>query len=273
LAHYRESLKIYEALDYKKGVAVALQNVGASLCELDSVDKGMEMLKKALRILMELNDKQWIGFTSDEISFWYLKINMNDSAEFYANLSMKLAQELEFPLSIQRAADNLSQVYRKQNKWQKSLEMYELFIQMRDSINNEATQKATIRQQTKYEFEKAQLVKEQEEKETARIAAEITSRRDNLQYSVVLICLLILGAGLLAMGRFSIPVRIAEGLIFFSFLIFFEFILVLADPYIEDWSGGAPGIKLLFNAGIAALIFPLHSLFEAKLKRRLVKTT
>jgi len=46
---------------------------------------------------------------------------------------------------------------------------------------------------------------------------------------------------------------------------------VLADPYIEGWSGGAPGIKLLFNAGIAALIFPMHSLFETKLKGRLVK--
>ena len=54
-------------------------------------------------------------------------------------------------------------------------------------------------------------------------------------------------------------------------LILFEFLLVLADPYIDKWSGGAPGIKLLFNAGIAALIFPAHAFFETKLKGRLVK--
>jgi len=29
------------------------------------------------------------------------------------------------------------------------------------------------------------------------------------------------------------------------------------------------GIKLLFNAGIAAFIFPVHSLFERRLKGRL----
>jgi len=63
----------------------------------------------------------------------------------------------------------------------------------------------------------------------------------------------------------------AEGIIFFSFLILFEFLLVLADPYIEVWSGGAPGIKLLFNAGVAALIFPAHAFFEASLRGRLVK--
>ena len=69
----------------------------------------------------------------------------------------------------------------------------------------------------------------------------------------------------------KVNVRMAEGIIFFSFLILFEFLLVLADPYIDNWSGGAPGIKLLFNAAVAALIFPLHSLFEKKLKGRLVK--
>jgi len=54
-------------------------------------------------------------------------------------------------------------------------------------------------------------------------------------------------------------------------LIFFKFIPVLADPYIESWPGGEPGIKLPFNAGIAALIFPVHAFFESKLKGRLVK--
>ena len=149
--------------------------------------------------------------------------------------------------------------------------MYELYIQMRDSIKNEETQKATIRQQTKYEFEKAMLLKEQEENEKRRILNEKLKRRDNLQYSIVLICLLVIGVVVAMLGRLSLPERIAEGIIFFSFLILFEFLLVLADPYIDNWSGGAPGIKLLFNATIAALIFPLHSLFETKLKSRIVK--
>ncbi|MBL4577079.1 MAG: hypothetical protein JKX74_01325, partial [Flavobacteriales bacterium] len=78
--------------------------------------------------------------------------------------------------------------------------------------------------------------------------------------------------GFVAMlGKLSLPVKVAEGLIFFSFLILFEFILVLADPYVDNWTGGAPGLKLLINATIAALIFPLHAFFEARLKSKLVK--
>jgi len=165
--------------------------------------------------------------------------------------------------NIKRAAELLSRVYRKQDRYEQALEMYELHIQMSDSINNEETQKATIRQQTKYEFEKAQLVREEEEK-------EVTGRRDNLQYSIILIAILALFGGVMSLGFVNVSERIAEGIIFFSFLILFEFLLVLADPYIEGWSGGAPGIKLLFNAGIAALIFPAHAFFEGKMKGRLV---
>jgi len=147
----------------------------------------------------------------------------------------------------------------------------ELQIQMRNSIKNVENQKAAIRQQTKYEFEKAQLLKEQDEKEQARMEAELTARRDNLQYSIVLIGLLVIGIIIAMLGKLSLSTQVAEGLIFFSFLIFFEFLLVLADPYIEMWSSGAPGIKLFFNATIAAFIFPLHAFFENRLKARVLE--
>ena len=183
---------------------------------------------------------------------------------------MEISQELGNPRLISHGARMLNRIAKEEGDYEKALNMYELHIIMRDSINNEKTQKATIRQQTKYEFEKAQLIKEQEEKEVARLAAEVTSRRDNLQYSIILIAILVLFGGVLSLGFVKVSLRMAEGIIFFSFLILFEFLLVLADPYIEQWSSGAPGFKLLFNAGIAALIFPAHAFFEARLKRRLV---
>jgi len=54
-------------------------------------------------------------------------------------------------------------------------------------------------------------------------------------------------------------------------LLFFEFTLVMLDPYIEQYSSDAPAIKLGFNAILAGLIFPLHALFENKMKKRIAK--
>jgi len=109
----------------------------------------------------------------------------------------------------------------------------------------------------------------QQEVEQAGIDKEVTERSNLLQYSAILIFIVALFILLLFRGKLHIQEKWAEGGVFFIFLLLFEFILVLIDPYIEQWSGGEPGYKLMINAALAALIFPLHSLAETRLKRRL----
>jgi len=311
LEYFHKSLKIYEEIGYKEGIAYSLNNIGAIYDSQGDIPKSLEFYHKSLKVQEEIGDKQGIATSLNNIGYVYSSQGDIPNALEYYHKSLKIQKEIGDKKGIANSLHNigslelvqealaralkngtqglliareigspdlisansglLSEVAKKQGNYQEALEMYELHIQMRDSIKNEATQKATIRQQTKYEFEKAQLIKEQEEKEAERIQTEATSRRDNLQYSVILIAILVLFGGVLALGFINVSERMAEGIIFFSFLILFEFLLVLADPYIDGWSGGAPGIKLLFNAGIAALIFPLHSLFEAKLKKRLAR--
>lgn len=276
LEYYQRSLKIYQGMEDKHGIATSLNNIGFVYRDQDDLARALEYYYNSLEIYEELKYKNGIAPILANIAQVILdrqedgKLELDKALE-YANRSLEMARDLGSPDHMEHSAIMISKISKKLGNYQKALEMYELHIQMRDSIKNEETQKATIRQQTKYEFEKAQLVKEQEEKEAARIVAEETSRRDNLQYSVILIGILTLFGGVLALGFINVSERMAEGIIFFSFLILFEFLLVLADPYIEGWSGGAPGIKLLFNAGVAALIFPMHSLFERNLKRRLIK--
>jgi hypothetical protein len=154
----------------------------------------------------------------------------------------------------------------------KALEMYKLHIQMKDSINNEATQKATIRQQTQHEFEKAQIVKENEAKELARIEAEATGRRNNLQYSLIFLGILVMFGIVLSLGFIKVSPNIAGGLIFFAFLILFEFVLVFTEPYLEQYTNGEPMYNLLANSVLALLIFPVHSILERLLKKRIVKS-
>ena len=59
--------------------------------------------------------------------------------------------------------------------------------------------------------------------------------------------------------------------LFLPFLVFFEFLLVLTDPFIDGFTAGEPLTKLLINTAMAALIFPAHSFFERLLKRRVLK--
>ena len=280
--YYHKSLEMHEEMGYKKGVAYSLHNIGHiylrqgrlsqdSVLSLASCERALDFFQKSLKIKEEIGDKKGIAGSLYIIGDFYFENGDFDIAKRYAQKCMSVAEETGFPKPIRNAARLSSKIHKVEGNYQGALEMYELYIKMRDSIKNEKTLKAAIRQQTKYEFEKAMLLKEQKQKEAASLEAEIRSRRDNLQYSIVLIGLLVICVLVAMLGRLSLPERVAEGIIFFAFLIFFEFLLVLADPYIDNWSGGAPGFKLLFNAGIAACIFPLHAFFETKLKGRLVK--
>ena len=125
-------------------------------------------------------------------------------------------------------------------------------------------------EQTKLIIEKERLIQEQEAKEQARIAAEAKYRRDNLQYggSIIFIICLVLLVGF--SGKLHLSQRWAGGLVFFTFLMIFELVLVYLDVYIENWSGGEPMWKLIINSGLAAIIFPIHQTFEDKLKKKLL---
>jgi len=310
LEYYLKSLKLKEKYN-RSGITYTLTNIGALYGNLNEKEKAIEYYQKSIAIDKKTGGVRNMANTLNNLGYLYFKQGIPELAmkqyeeallinekikwdlgiatvlanmgnvrfnENNLDLSMELgqrsfsiSQELGFPEQIRRSSNLIYRIHKKRKNYSDALKMYELFIEMRDSINNEHTQKASIRQQTKFKFEKEQLIKDQEEKEKNRIEELVRQRRDNLQYSVILIVILVLASFVLLLGKINVGTRMAEGLIFFSFLIIFEFVLVLADPYIEGWSGGAPGIKLLFNAGIAALIFPLHSLFENKLKNRLAK--
>ncbi|MBL4715067.1 MAG: tetratricopeptide repeat protein, partial [Bacteroidia bacterium] len=271
LEYFFLSLKIREEIKDKIGMAESYHNIGYVLCELDSLAEGMRYLELGLGLKKESGYKAGVSVTTSLIGGWHLRYGKVEDALESGLEALAVAREVGHVQYMKRAAKLLSEIYKKQSKFEDALAMYELEIQMRDSILNEENTKATIRQQMKYEYEKEQIRKDHETKEKTRIEAEATSRRNQLHYTGIAICLLLIASLVAMLGFIKVSPKAAEGIIFIAFLIFFEFILVWLDPYIEQWTGGAPGYKLLFNALLAGCIFPLHQFFEGKLQKRLVK--
>ena len=112
----------------------------------------------------------------------------------YAKRAMELAKELEFPESIKNSAQSLKRVYQKQNKFKEAIEMYELEIRMQDSMNNDATQKAAIKNQMQYEFEKKEAVAKTEYKldlEKQQAISEEKQRKQKIVIGLVVVGLLL----------------------------------------------------------------------------------
>ena len=218
LIYHHKSLKILEKLGYKHGIASVLYNIGdvykkqADLIVSEEhftqkqllLDKAISYYDKVLKIREEINDKRGLSFCLDQIATIHLDRNNLKEAQNYASKNLTIAQEIGYPENIKRAAKLLSKIYEQQKEGLKALEMHQLFITMRDSLNNIETQKASIEQNMQYEFDKKEaLAVVEHEKELAIKEAE-KQQQNIIIWAGTIVLILIIGFSLYIANRLKL---------------------------------------------------------------------
>lgn len=194
LAKFREALLIREGIDDQQGMAYSLRNIGAIYEKLDSLPKALECYRRSLAIF-RAQENSWGECTVlCKMGNLFLASGKTDSAFVYGSRSLELAKALGYPIDIRNAADLLQKVYRKQGKMTEALAMYDLFTQMRDSVQNDESHKAAMRSKYQYEYEqKAAILKADQEKQNAlneeRVKREKLLRNVFIGGSVLLLLL------------------------------------------------------------------------------------
>jgi len=207
---YYKSLHNFEEIQDKSGIASALNNIGFIYdnhgdpscryseedCRVAGRAKALELYFKSFNIHEEIQDKSGIALSLNNIGGILLKQGKLATALDYATRSLRTAKELGFPRNIKDAANTLKNIYRKQNNFKEAFKMYELELQMRDSINNNETRKESVKKQFQYDYEKKEAVANAEHKselEKQQAVADEKNRRQKIViWSVVGGLLLIL---------------------------------------------------------------------------------
>ncbi|MBN4081640.1 tetratricopeptide repeat protein, partial [bacterium AH-315-C07] len=285
LDYYFKVLKMDEELGNKNGIARHFGNIGIVYVKQQDYPKALEYYFRALKMDEELGLKSDIASDLGNIGFLYTQTGLFEKAEVYLDSALRLFDNIGELNFIAKAHQSLSNLYdttgriayangnraASATKYKLALTHFKKYTNTKDSLFNEEKAKDIGRLEQKHEFEMAELVRIQEEQERSKQMQEAVERRNLLQYSLIVIGLMVIGLSLSVLGRFNLSVRMVEAIVFISFLIFFEFLLVLLDPYLEQLTGGEPLWKLLANAILAAAIFPVHSFFEDKVKKRVAK--
>ncbi len=154
LDYYTRCLTLKEEIGDKKSIATSLNNIGSFYVDKGDYKEAINYLSKSLKIREEIGDKKGITTSLNDIGILYKNQGNYPLAIRYGSRSLKLAKEMGIALEITHAANALFESYKKNNQSKKALEMHELFIDMRDSINSEANRKEVIRQEYKYQYEK-----------------------------------------------------------------------------------------------------------------------
>ena len=300
LEYYFKALKIYEQLGDKQGMAASYNNIGSLYTSLfeqgDSpdtlgygvnleragdwaaqnpallLDTALYYQQQALLINKELSDEYSMTYSLSGIGSIYAQKQKYTKAIQYYQQAALLADSIGALKEGSEAHSGLAECYEQLGSYKLSLEHYKQYTTLKDTVFNEEKSKEIGRLEARHEMEMAEIKRKQEEEEQARILEQQTQRRHLLQYSGIFIFIIGIFAILLFSGQLNIPVRVAKSGVFFTFLLVFEFVLVLIDPYIEHWVGGEPAYMLMVNVALAGLFLPLHNLAVSKLEQRLFKT-
>lgn len=158
LYYYRSSFKICEDIRDGRGQALALSNIAFIYNVQGKSDSALAYYYKSLEIRLYIAHKTGIANSTRNIGELYFAKGQIDSAYKYGTWSMDVAQKLQYPEQIQNAAHLMSQIYEQQGDGSKALEMFRLYIEMRDKIANEQTKQATAKQQMQYEYDKQKVL-------------------------------------------------------------------------------------------------------------------
>lgn len=178
LAYYQLSITERTIIDDKIGIANTLKNIGNIYQKKKEFAKAEDAYQKSMVVFEKNNDKWGLTKVTNLCGQLYLETNQPLKAEQYLFRSLKLAQELGYPADIKNAAGNLQRYYRLKGNWQEALIMNDLYIKMRDSVDNDNNRKNAIRTQFKYEYEqKETILKSNQEKKDSINKAEIAKQK------------------------------------------------------------------------------------------------
>ncbi len=101
----------------------------------------------SLKLAEKLNYKKGVASSLHSIGRVYFALKKYKEAEYYTRRSLNLSKELNYPLIIRGASLLLKSIYKATDKYKESLDMYQLYIATNDSLNVVETQKAMIEKQ------------------------------------------------------------------------------------------------------------------------------
>ena len=179
LKHQLRSLQLYEELGDMQGVALILNNIGYNYTHSGDGVKGLEYYNRSLQIYEKFDHKPGIAISLSNIGNIYFDFGNFDKAKEMGERSLLIANSLKSPYRIEAASGLLGKVYVHDNNWKSAYKMYKLSRLMFDSIRNDETEKASLKQNMQYDYEKQKAVDnaendkllalEQEEKEKQKI--------------------------------------------------------------------------------------------------------
>ncbi|MCF8257201.1 MAG: tetratricopeptide repeat protein [Flavobacteriales bacterium] len=180
LEYLLRNLQLLQEMGDTRGISGTYNSIGSVYYQMKDLPRALEFVRKGIETAERAGDKRSLVENTNNLAYMLVRSGSErdlKEALALAQRSMGIAKELGFPEKIKNAAWTQTQIHRKQGRYKEALDMYDLYIAMRDSTLSEENKKELMRQRFQYDYDKkeALLAVEQEKKDA--IADEELKRR------------------------------------------------------------------------------------------------
>ena len=154
LFYYEKAHEKYVELDNKLRQAMIITNIGTVYRAQKDYDKALEYFLKGLKERRRQGSVSGLVFSLQNISNLYIEMGDYKKARPYAFEGYEIALTTGNPKHLMRSAQTVYRIFKKEGNYKKSLENYELYISLKDSMQNQDLQKEIVRQEYAYAYDK-----------------------------------------------------------------------------------------------------------------------
>ena len=186
MVHYTKSLRVREAIEDRHGTVNVNNRIANLLLEQGQAEQAMKVFQSTAKLAREEELPWGLGYALVGQSKCLLVTGRNSEALTAAQQATAAAVESD-DLSLRRdAADVTQQALRSLGRWKEALDAYTTMIALNDSIMREDNQRAVLRNEYAYTYQKQAIAdslesateKQQERLRSDRREADERSRRN-----------------------------------------------------------------------------------------------
>lgn len=265
-----DTARIYTIQSYKLALKLknldvignANNNLGNIYSKMNEPEIALNYYRSAIPYLKQEDDDDVQCETTLGMAKLFKQLGQQDSSLHYARMSIISGTHGGFTSRVLDASNFLTNYFKVKGNLDSAFRYQELSISARDSLfsqekTREVQNLSIAEQQRQQEIEQQKLAEEETNKKNLQLAG--------IAIFIPTFCLFII-----FLSRRKTKPHTVEFMGIVALLLVFEFITLVAHPYIEHWTHDTPVLTLIILVAIAAVLVPMHHRTEHWVKSKLV---
>lgn len=206
-----KSLLLYRQLNNKNGICSATGNIGNAYLANKEYDKALENFQECYKVAGEIGNYYEQGRAVLDIGDIYKIKNQNSEALKYFLIAKRISEDNEDYETTLEVTKNLYLIYKKRGEKLKALENFELYVNLKEQINENLRKEEVNKRELEFEFNKRSVrdsIKNAEEakiKDLQLLANKSQIEKDKLfKIGLSVVLLLVVAFGIIIFNRFRI---------------------------------------------------------------------